>query len=114
MLQFVCDYCSSVKQPEETWVTGLAVENVGTQAARREVVIDSAWRRERAVLPMAVHFCSLECKHRYLAELFDHPVPVLEISSVESQPGRRVIRARKKPASEAVHKRTVTRKARTR
>jgi len=114
MLQFVCDYCSRVKQAGETWITGLAAENVGTQAARREVVIDPVWRRERAVLPLAVHFCSLECKDNYLAKLFDQPVPVLEITSVESQPGARVIRARKKPASETVRKRTVTRKTRTR
>src|ERR1700676_5065552 len=55
MLQFVCDYCENVKQPGETWINGLAAENVGTQAARREVTVDPAWRYERAILRLAVH-----------------------------------------------------------
>jgi len=89
MLQFVCDYCADIKQSGEAWITGLAAENVGTQAARREVVIDPAWRYERAVLPLAVHFCSLECKDKYLAELFDKPTPLLlEIESVSAEPAR--------------------------
>ena len=79
MLQFVCDYCENVKRLAETWITGLAAENVGTQAARREVIIDPAWRYERAVMPLAVHFCCLDCKDRYLAELFDKPPSLLEI-----------------------------------
>ena len=110
MLQFVCDYCGNIRGPGENWINGVAVENVGTRAARREVVIEPAWRRERAVLSLAVHFCSVECKVHYLSELFSQPAPLLEIKSAEFEPaaGRRVVRARKKPASEVVRQRTST------
>lgn len=112
MLQFVCDYCENVKRPEETWINGLAAENVGTQAARREVVIDPAWRYERTILPLAVHFCSVDCKDRYLAELFQKPVSLIEVESVEVEPvvQRRVIRAKRKPVSEVTEKRTTVSK----
>ena len=110
MLQFSCDFCGNRKGPGETWINGVAVENVGTQAARREVVIDTVWRRERAVLALAVHFCSVECKDRYMAELFNQPVSLLEIKSAEVEPatGRRIVRARKAPVAGAVQKRTRT------
>lgn len=116
MLQFVCDYCGNIKEPSETWINGMAAENVGTQAARREVIIDPAWRYERAVQPLAVHFCSVECKDGYLAELFDKPAALLEIDSVKSIPrtGTRVIHAKKKPASGPVEKRIVSRNRRVR
>ena len=112
MLQFVCDYCGNVRKTGETWINGVAVENVGTRAARREVVIDPAWHRDRAVLPMAVHFCSVKCKDRYLAELFDRRVPVLEIQGTGNDPatGLRLVRAKKKAGSDAVRQRTTTSK----
>ena len=90
----------------------MAAENVGTQAARREVVIDPAWRYERVVLPLAVHFCCVECKDRYLAELFQKPASLIEVESVEVSPAadRRVIRAKRKPVSEVVEKRTTVSK----
>jgi len=108
MLQFACDFCGNVKQAGESWINGMAAENVGTQAARREVVIDPVWRRERAVLPFAVHFCSVKCKDNYLATLFDRPPALLEIESAKTEPstGRRVVRARKEPLPEAVRTRT--------
>ncbi|MGA7460438.1 MAG: hypothetical protein WBW69_09435 [Candidatus Korobacteraceae bacterium] len=107
MLQFVCDYCANIKEPAETWINGMAAENVGTQAARREVIIDPAWRYERAVQPLAVHFCSIDCKDSYLAELFDKPASLLEVKSVKHAPatGTRIVRARKKPITGPVQKR---------
>lgn len=108
MIKFVCDYCDNVKQPDETWVNGVAAENVGTQAARREVIIDPAWRYERAIVPFAVHFCSLDCKDSYLAELFNQPASLLEVESVEVDPARRrrVIHAKKVPVGKSGQKRT--------
>jgi hypothetical protein len=117
MLQFACDFCGNVKQTGESWINGMAAENVGTQAARREVVIDPVWRRERAVLPFAVHFCSAKCKDSYLATLFDRPLSLLEVEAAEVEPatGRRVVRARKKPVAETVRtSRTRSRKTRPR
>ena len=106
MLQFVCDYCEIVKPPSETWITGIAAENVGTQAARREVIIDPSWRRERAVLPFAVHFCSVECKDNYLAELFNKPAELLEVQSASTDRGRRVVRAKKRTVKDGAQIRT--------
>jgi hypothetical protein len=107
MIEFVCDYCGNVKEGDETWITGIAVENVGTKAARREVLIDSLWRYERAVLPLAVHFCCLDCKDSYMDELFSKPVSVLEVQSVvEPEANPRVIRAKKVPVVSDTSKRT--------
>jgi hypothetical protein len=50
-----------VKEPEETWIVGLAAEAVGAISSSREVNIQSTWTREAAVDPLAVHFCSLQC-----------------------------------------------------
>jgi hypothetical protein len=70
MIQFVCDSCGAVKEPSEVWIVGLAAESVGVTAARREVSIQTAWDRPTAVHPLAVHFCSVECKDNYMARLF--------------------------------------------
>jgi len=70
MIDFVCDTCSAVKQPEEIWIVGLAAEAVGGVSARREVNIQSRWTREAAVHPLAVHFCSVQCKDDYMTRLF--------------------------------------------
>jgi hypothetical protein len=70
MIQFVCDGCSAIKEPSEVWFVGLAAESVGVTAARREVTIQSAWDRPTAIHPLAVHFCSVECKDDYMAQLF--------------------------------------------
>ncbi len=116
MLRFVCDYCGNIKEPAETWINGMAAENVGTQAARREVIIDPAWRYERAVQPLAVHFCCIDCKDSYLAELFDKPASLLEVKSVKREPatGARIVLARKKPVTGPVQKRVTSRKRRLR
>ena len=94
----------------------MAAENVGTKAARREVVIDPVWRNERAVAPLAVHFCSLDCKDSYMAQLFDKPTALLEVEGVyvDRARGGRTVRARKKPVAASVRKRSVSRKRRLR
>ena len=71
MVKFACDWCRTLKQPDESWILGFAAENLGVTAARREVTILNEWDRERAVHPFAVHFCSVEHKDRYMAALFD-------------------------------------------
>jgi hypothetical protein len=90
MLEFVCDTCSALKEPEETWIVGFAVEAVGAVSARREVNIQSRWTREAAVHPLAVHFCSLECKDDYVTRLFG------------SEPAEEVVVERTAPASAEV------------
>ena len=70
MIQFACDSCAAIKEPSEVWIVGLAAESAGVTAARREVTIQPAWDRPTAVHPLAVHFCSVECKDNYMARLF--------------------------------------------
>ena len=70
MIQFACDSCGTSKEIAEIWILGLAAEIVGVASARREVTILSTWERANAVHPLAVHFCSSECKDDYLARLF--------------------------------------------
>src|SRR5690348_5224024 len=75
MIQFVCDTCSAVKGSSDVWILGLAAESLGLSAARREVSILPVWDRPRAVHPLAVHFCSVECKDKYMAALFGPETP---------------------------------------
>jgi hypothetical protein len=70
MIQYVCDTCSAIKEPEEAWIVGLAAETVGVTSAQREVTLQSVWSRATAVHPLAVHFCSTQCKDEYMGKLF--------------------------------------------
>jgi len=89
MIRFVCDSCQRTKGARDLWLLGLAAEAVGLTASRREVTILPAWDSDRALHPLAVHFCSDRCKDRYLARLFDQDVAKDE----------RSLRRRKKPAA---------------
>jgi hypothetical protein len=84
MIQYVCDICSAVKGPEEVWMVGLAAETVGAVSARREINIQSAWNRTTALHPLAVHFCSVQCKDDYMARLFapESPFEAITVESV--------------------------------
>jgi hypothetical protein len=118
MLQFVCDTCSALKQEGDTWIVGIAAEAIGVTSARREVTLLPVWDRERAVHPLAIHFCSVECKDRYMERLFgpealtdeivvertlpvgtvvDRRAPVRQ-EKVVTEVGRRQRRPRKKSA----------------
>ncbi|HEU5450601.1 MAG TPA: hypothetical protein VFU76_01375 [Terriglobales bacterium] len=76
MLQFVCDWCRTVKEPGQHWLLGFAAEEMGVTAARREVQMLSGWDRDRAVLPLAVHFCCTECKDNFVRALFETREPL--------------------------------------
>jgi hypothetical protein len=110
MLDFVCDTCSAVKEPEETWIVGLAAEALGAVSARREVNLQSAWTREAAIHPLAVHFCSIQCKDEYLARLFG--TQVVEEVVVESAVPGEVIVEREAPAKVVTTTRRVRRNKR--
>ncbi len=95
MIEFACDSCGRVKEADEVWILGLAAEAVGVTAARREVSIISVWDRERAVHPLAVHFCSEQCKEEYMRKLFGRTEPVQATVTTEvvtAQVGRRAPR----------------------
>lgn len=71
MLLFACDWCQQLKNEGDVWILGLAAENLGIAAARREVTILRAWDPATAVNPFAVHFCTDEHKNNYMAALFE-------------------------------------------
>jgi len=79
MIQYLCETCSAVKAAGEAWLLGLAAEAVGVTSASREVPIQSEWDSATAVHPLAVHFCSIECKDEYMARLFAPEVPIKEV-----------------------------------
>ena len=91
MIQFVCDNCSAVKQPDEVWIAGQAAEAVGAVSARREVTIQSAWNRTTALQPLAVHFCSIQCKDEYMIRLFAPEAPVQEFVVEDTEPTEVVV-----------------------
>jgi hypothetical protein len=124
MIEYVCDSCRRVKDPDEIWILGLAAEAVGVTAARREVSIISVWDRDNAVHPLAVHFCSEECKDNYLQMLFgntEQPTPAV-ITEVVARKVRRqapvvtteVVRGKVGRKTPRVVKKTKVRKARRR
>jgi hypothetical protein len=89
VIRFDCDWCRITKAADEIWILGLAAEAVGVTAARREITILPAWKRDTAVHPLAVHFCSEECKDNYMAQLFDHQPALVSDIVVETRMGRR-------------------------
>ena len=78
MIEFSCDWCLRTKNAQEAWILGIAAETVGFTAVRREATILPDWNRESAVSPLAVHFCSTECKDKYMAQVFDSRIPAEE------------------------------------
>ena len=110
MIQYVCETCSAVKSPQELWVLGLAAETVGVTSARREVTIQSEWDSATAVHPLAVHFCSIECKDEYMARLFAPEGPVKEVV-VERAAPTEVIVERVVPETKRVVTKTRKRRA---
>jgi hypothetical protein len=93
MIQFVCERCAAIKEPSEVWIVGIAAESVGITATRREVSIQSAWDRPTAVHPLAVHFCSVECKDNYMARLFAPEATAEEVLVEGSLPGKTIVTA---------------------
>ena len=71
MILFACDWCKAIKQADEVWILGLAAESLGVTAARREINILNAWDESLACDRLAVHFCSVGHKDKYMAALFE-------------------------------------------
>jgi hypothetical protein len=91
MIQYVCETCSAVKGPHEAWLLGLAAEAVGVTSARRQVTIQPDWDRTTAVHPLAVHFCSIECRDEYMARLFASEGSVKEVVVERAAPVERTV-----------------------
>jgi len=114
MIQYVCDTCSAVMKPHEPWLVGLAAEAVGATSARREVTIQSVWSRETAVHPLAVHFCSIQCKDDYMARLFAPETSAEEDDEIQGSIPSEIVIKRTIPAKTATEtgtsRRTVRKK----
>ena len=106
MVRYECDYCQALKEPGDTWILGFAAENVGVNAARREITIAPRWDEGRAVDYLAVHFCSDECRQRYMGKLFggELPEPAI-VEEVAVVPRKRVVRVYPGSKAETVVKR---------
>jgi hypothetical protein len=92
VIRFQCDGCGRLREEGEIWILGFAAENIGVTSARREISIASSWDRPRAVEPLAVHFCSDECRATYMTALFGESAPVMEGSvSVTRKRVKRVV-----------------------
>jgi hypothetical protein len=74
MLRYECDTCHGLKIRGEEWILGSAAENIGAVSARREISFEPEWDEERACHALAVHFCSFECKDKYLKSMFGNDV----------------------------------------
>jgi hypothetical protein len=108
MIQFVCDTCRAVKQPDEAWIVGHAAEAVGAVSARREVTIQSLWDRTNTLHSLAVHFCSVQCKDEYMAQLFGAEPRVEEIVVERTAPAE-VVAERVVPGRNIVTTKTTKR-----
>lgn len=90
MLQFACDSCLRTKETGEAWILGLAADTLGAISTSREVTILQIWDPDRAVDPLAVHFCSANCKNRYLDQLFaETPAPRVRARRKTAKPAAR-------------------------
>lgn len=89
MIRFDCDWCRRTKSVDEIWILGLAAEAIGVTAARREVTILPTWNRDTAVHPLAVHFCSEECKNDYMARVFNEEPDLASDVVIETKVSRK-------------------------
>lgn len=74
MVEIHCETCDAVKRPnEETrngpeWILGWDILTESPQAVQRSIRLLDHWDGRRVAEFAAVHFCSIECKDKYLAE----------------------------------------------
>src|SRR5437868_14329720 len=93
MLRYECDFCHRLKNEDEAWILGFAAETVGVTAARREVTILPRWDEARAVDYLAVHFCSEQCRQKYMANLFgEEPAEGEIVEELAVGPRKRIVR----------------------
>ncbi len=97
MLLHACDFCGKVKRPNENWLMGVAAETVSPTSAHRTISMAAVWDEDRSVDPLAVHFCSVRCKDKYIGKLFDREPEgeVVEEETVELLPGSPRVSRRK-------------------
>ena len=105
MIRFDCDWCRRTKASDEIWILGLAAGAVGFTAASREITILPVWKLETAVHPLAVHFCSEECKDDYMARLFNEGPALAAEVVVETTTTRNTPAKSRKPSSSSAKQR---------
>lgn len=97
MLLYGCDFCGKVKGPNDKWLLGVAAETISPTSAHRTISMAAAWDDNRAVDPLAVHFCSVRCKDKYIGKLFAREPggEVVEQETLELIPGSQRVSRRK-------------------
>ncbi len=66
MVRVHCDTCKVERQPGEEWVLGYDLESVSPSGVRRAITFLDHWDPRRMDEIGAIHFCSIECKDKYL------------------------------------------------
>jgi len=71
MVRITCDTCGAVKPSNdrigrEEWILGWDLETQSPRALRRSVQFLDRWDDRRINELGAIHFCSVECKDKYL------------------------------------------------
>ena len=67
MVKVICDTCDVERNSGEEWVLGYDIESVSPNGVRRAITFLDRWDSRRMDELGAIHFCSLECKDKYLA-----------------------------------------------
>ena len=67
MVKVICDTCDVERNRGEEWVLGYDIESVSPNGVRRAITFLDRWDSRRMDELGAIHFCSLECKDKYLA-----------------------------------------------
>ena len=70
MVQIICDTCEAVRDQDERepWILGYDIETRSTSGVSRSVRFLDRWDERRLTEIGAIHFCSVECKDKYLAK----------------------------------------------
>ena|SRR5437660_2092618 len=89
MIRLVCDTCAAEKRVTDVWLLGLAAESLGRTQSRRELTLLPAWDNTQALHPLAVHFCSIQCKDEYLTALFGEDAAHQASALKTRSPGRK-------------------------
>lgn len=70
MVNIVCDTCGATRDQEsrEPWILGYDLEARSANGVSRTVRFLDRWDERRITELGAIHFCSVECKDKYLAK----------------------------------------------
>ncbi|HWC18688.1 MAG TPA: hypothetical protein VG498_16880 [Terriglobales bacterium] len=71
MIRITCDTCGAVKAPQgrdknREWILGYDIELESPRSLQHSIRFLDRWDNRRINELGAIHFCSLECKDKYM------------------------------------------------